>query len=207
MSTPFKMKGFSGFGNSSSPMQMQRQMKGADVTGWGGILESGAKFEGKEGSTMTSLTPKKQFGYDKKFSIGAKFTGKSKSGLTRLSVVDPIRGFDSQASLTTKQKFGGGRGPHGYHTGFKGSISGEGGVRGMGMFKKGGKGTYKGRLDMGIGNKDWNLKAFGEHASKHHIEGGGTKFGISGGMNKGFKGSIGYNIKTKKPEFGLSIGI
>ena len=74
------------------------------------------------------------------------------------------------------------------------------------MISKKGKLTYGGKLSLGAGTKSYNIKGFGEHTSKSHISGGGTKFGIEGKAGV-FSGSVGYNIKTKQPEFKLGFNI
>jgi hypothetical protein len=213
---PFKLKsqGSSFKEMGSSPAKQGRNVGGRgfkdakllDVSKYGGILKNEAKFNGNKSSTTTSVTPKVQFGRNKKGSIGVNFSGKISGDKVPGVPVDPFNAQKSQISLTGKRKFGGGTGPKNLHTGFKGSASGSVGVKGKGILKEDGKLAYKGKVTAGVGNKKWNLKAFGEHASKHHIEGRGTKVGISG--KRGIvKGSVGYNLKTKKPQFGIGLDI
>ena len=178
------------------------------------LFEHGVKFGGGSGgwsggsdtgmSTTTSISPNIKI---KNIQLGTKFSGKSYRDFIP-APVSPFQPVDTQTSLTGKYKLSTGGGRHGYGTGFKGSLSADVGLRDLYHKQAPDKGklTYGGKISAGIGNKDWNIKAFGEHTSKHHLEGEGTRFGI-GGKWKGIEGDVSYNISTKKPEFKLSFGI
>ena len=198
---PFKSPMKQGFGYKK---------KGLDIAKLGGIFETEQTFTSSKDRpkhyATTSFTPSIKL--SDKFRLGL-----SQSGSSEGNIAIPTTKGHSQTSATGKLKFGGGTGRHKLHTGFQGSLSGDIGVRNL-FSKKGsgdygktkGKLAYGGKLSLGMGSKKHSIKAFGEHASKYHISGSGTKVGIEGKTGI-FKGSIGYNIKTKKPEFKLGINI
>ena len=208
----YKMK----YNNSAfpfkSPMKQKfgYKRKGLDISKFGGIFETEQTFTSSKDRpkhyATTSYTPSIKL--SDKFRLGL-----SQSGSSEGTMAIPTTKGHTQTSATGKFKFGSGGGRHGLHTGFQGSLSGDVGVRNL-FSKKGsgdygktkGKLAYGGKLSLGIGTEKRNIKAFGEHASKHHISGKGTKFGVEGKAGI-FKGSIGYNIGTKKPEFKLGIRI
>jgi hypothetical protein len=201
MSTPFKMRGFSGF--KSSPVQQAGRMHaglgpGGRLTGKvGDFFETG--IDVKEGDLTTETSFKPQFKVSDNLKIGAKFTGKSSKG----PLSDPFSYEKSQTSLTGKLDLSSGR------SNFRGSLSGEVGARDLwsgSSSENKGKGAGSVKLSLGGGSKKHNIGAFAEHSTSKHISGGGTKFGIEGKTGV-FKGSVGYNIKSKKPEFKLGINI
>ena len=219
--TPFKMKGSPmqrNFGIGASPAKQPDS--GAFARKFGipnlnvptDIYEHGIKFEGGKGKTTTSIKPHIKIG--DKLSLGTSFTGQrgsddpTKSTLGSLMPVDPLKPVGTETSLTGKLDLSGKGGRHGKHTGFQGSLSGNIGARDLYHRKapKRGKLTYGGKVEAGLGTKRKNVKLFGEYGSKYSLSGGGPKVGISGKYGM-FKGSAGYNLKTKKPEFGLSIDI
>jgi hypothetical protein len=213
MSTPFKMKGFGGF--KSSPAKQAGRWPTGIVAApggrtysdpkWGNLLDAGVTFSpGKSPTSIMSITTPKvasiNLGRDKKTTIGGK-----------ISVKDAVtfNAPNTQMSLTGKTKFGGGTGPRGLHAGFRGSLSGEVGVRDA-MSKRPGKEKGKiagsAKLSLGGGTKSYNIGGFAEHSTSKHLKGGGTRVGIEGKAGI-FKGSVGYNIKTKKPEFKIGINL
>ena len=211
------MKGFSGF--KSSPMEQAGRMMGmqgfqgaGDIEKWGDIFSTEATFKkGKPFSTTTSFTTPKiaqlKLGRDKNISIGGKISARSEDASSGFSkFLNTFNQPKTQASLTGKYNFAGDTGPRGLHSGFQGSLSGDIGIGRDKMKSKKGKLTYGGKLSLGAGTKSYNIKGFGEHTSKSHISGGGTKFGIEGKAGV-FSGSAGYNIKTKQPEFKLGFNI
>ena len=200
----FKLKGHTLPGpNQSSPMKQAGRMHrdlgpGGRLTGKvGDFFETGIDVKGGDLTTETSFKP--QFKVSDNIKIGAKFTGKSSKG----PLSDPFSPEKSQAGLTGKLDFSGRR------SNFKGSLSSEVGVRnlwGGSSSKDKGKATGSVKLNLGAGSKKYNVGAFAEHSTSKHISGGGTKVGVEGKAGI-LKGSVGYNIKTKKPEFKLGINI
>lgn len=187
----------------SSPAKQAGRMHrdlgpGGRLTGKvGDFFETGIDVKKGKLTTETSFKPKLKV--NKKLSLGTKFTGKSTKG----PVSDPFSPEKSQTSLTGKLDLSSRR------SNFRGSASGEVGARNLwGAKNDPSKGNiaYKGKLSLGGGTKKHNIGGFAEHTSSKHISGGGTKFGIEGKAGI-FKGSAGYNIKTKKPEFKLGINI
>jgi len=207
MGTPFKMKGFSGFGNS--PMkQTYVDIGGKEVYASGS--GSSINISGKKGvKPMASYTlaPGISVG---KFNLSGKYKGgfeKSKGGTKNIS-----KTFTGGGA-----KFSFGSRPGTYSGTFKGSISGDYGTTKQATGKK--TTGYSGRLDLGVGRSGslgctgrscsssdiagYHLKAFGEHGSKGSYS-PGTRVGISGRYGV-FTGEGSYNLKTKKPGFNIGI--
>ena len=221
--TPFKLRsqGSSFKDIGSSPVKKGKNRSGGgfknhkllDATKLGGIINNTATFRGgKDYDTTTSFTPQVKVGKNKKLQIGAKFSGKSKTGddhpLHTLNPVDPFQPIRTQTSLTAKYDLSGKGGRRGLHSTFQGSLSGNVGSRDS-YHKKApnhGKIAYGGKVEAGGGTKNKNIKAFGKYGSNHSLSGGGTEVGVSGKYGI-LKGSAGYNLKTKKPQFKIGIDI
>mgnify|MGYP003144473006 CR=1 FL=1 len=168
----------------------------------------------KKPSTTLNVKPGIQIG---KVRLGGVLSQKYKLG--DFSKGKTFVGGSGKLSLTGHR-----RGKRDYDPGFMGSLSGRGGVR-----TDIGKKAASGRLSLGFGrpgswevpeksacgpgmycgaNTDipaWNVKAFGEHGTKHSLK-KGTRFGLSGRFGW-LKGEGSYNIKTKKPEYKLGLNI
>ena len=205
MNTPFKMKGFGGF--KSSPVKQHPRMHrdlgpgGRLTSKVSDIFETGIQSKESKVSSYTSFKP--TFKVTKNINLGTKFTGEGR-GVIR----NPFTGPKTQAGITGKIKFGGDSGPRGRHTGFRGSLSGDVGVRDIFRKEGGEKGKIGGsaKLSLGAGTKKYNVGAFAEHSTSKHISGGGTKVGVEGKAGI-VKGSVGFNIKTKKPEVKIGFDI
>ena len=229
MGTPFKMKGFGGFGNSPLKQNAPGRLPFASSLGktftdiFPGVGKTGitTKFSGGKQRSTTTFTPGYSFTNrygDESGSVGLQLTGAGKerqsgkggAGFTLHGSL-PWDKTDTYTGIRAEKKLGGGSGPHGLHTGLSAKIRGTAGFRDLFTPKswknpKKGKFTYGVRGEVGIGSRAWNVSAFGEHRGKHHLLGKGTTVGVKakGGL---FRGSVGYNIKTKKPEFTLGVNI
>jgi len=209
MGTPFKMNGFSGFGNS--PMkQTYVDIGGKEVfaSGSGSSVNISGGTSKKPLSNFT-LAPGVSVG---KFNLSGKYKGgfKTNKGGTKNT---------SKTFTGGGAKFSFGSRPGTYSGTFKGSISGDYGTTKSTTGKK--TTGYSGRLDLGVGRSGslgctgrscssadvsgYHLKAFGEHGSKGSYK-PGTRVGISGRYGV-FTGEGSYDLKTKKPGFNFGITI
>jgi hypothetical protein len=206
--TPFKMNGFSGFGNSPVKQRPYVNIGSAEVYpeyAGSGVSISGG--EGKKPLSTYTLTPGISVG---KFNLSGKYKGGFKADETGKSTSKSFLGGTGKFSF-------GSRNPGTYDPSFKGSISGEYGTTKHPTGKK--TTGYSGRASLGIGRSGsfgcqggycsgpdvagYHIKAFGEHGSKGSYN-PGTRFGLSGRYGV-FTGEGSYDIQTKKPQFKLGI--
>jgi len=219
--TPYKMKGYTYPGES--PVKQagthgrgMRGMQGYGAWGntsgnWSNAFSNEATFSpSKPFSTITSVkTPKAiSLNLGEKVNIGMGISARSEDKqVNSKKLINTFNSPKTQISLLGNYKFGGGGGRrYGSNSGFRGSLSGNIGFSKDKTVSNKKKLAYGGKLKLGGGTKKSNIGGFVEHTSKGHISGGGTKFGVEGKLGI-LKGSAGYNIKTKKPEFKIGINI
>jgi len=207
--TPFKQMGSSPLKQGIRPAHLRSMsptaQKWLDI--FPGVDDPGLMTTYKSGekpSTITTFSPGKTFEsrYGKKRgSLGLKLSAKGKQWRPNIP-------WQPQHTYTgIKGKLNVGKGTSSDWAGFKGSVSGSAGLRDLFSPKSWknpmqGKTAYEGRVEAGIGSRKWNISGFGEHTSKRHLKGGGTRVGLSGKFGIG-KFEAGYNIKTKKPYLGV----
>ena len=89
-----------------------------------------------------------------------------------------------------------------------GRSKGKFGFTGGGKISIGGGGAtgcQVGTFGCSEGSASWDVGLYGEHGSKHSLR-PGTRVGLSGKYDV-FKGSVGYDVKSKKPSYRLGLSL